>query len=110
MICCRYLLLVIYAFFNMNNQGWGTREGPKATTDAGSAKLAVVGSAVSIVVDAVKETAAPALAVMGPVVVDLVVPATAARLMIVASWTVSRDAVLTGAALVATVSSQIVAN
>ena len=39
MICCRYLLLVIYAFFNMNNQGWGTREGPKATTDAGSAKV-----------------------------------------------------------------------
>ena len=29
----RYLLLVIYAFFNMNDQGWGTREAPKEAED-----------------------------------------------------------------------------
>jgi len=28
-----YLLLVIYAFFNMNDQGWGTREAPKEAED-----------------------------------------------------------------------------
>ena len=29
----RYLLLVIYAFFNMNDVSWGTREVPKSAAD-----------------------------------------------------------------------------
>ena len=35
----RYLLLVIYAFFNMDNQGWGTREGPKLPAAVDEAKV-----------------------------------------------------------------------
>ena len=31
--CQRYLLLVIYAFFNMNDVSWGTREVPKSAAD-----------------------------------------------------------------------------
>merc|ERR1719204_1701034 len=38
-----YLLLVIYAFFNMDNQGWGTREGPKLPAAVDEAKLTPMG-------------------------------------------------------------------
>merc|ERR1719204_102604 len=38
-----YLLLVIYAFFNMDNQGWGTREGPKLLAAVDEAKLTPMG-------------------------------------------------------------------
>ena len=39
MVSSRYLLLVIYAFFNMDNQGWGTREGPKLPAAVDDAKV-----------------------------------------------------------------------
>ena len=32
-LLCRYLLLVIYALFNMNDVSWGTREVPKSAAD-----------------------------------------------------------------------------
>ena len=41
MVSSRYLLLVIYAFFNMDNQGWGTREGPKLPAAVDDAKVVI---------------------------------------------------------------------
>ena len=41
MVFSRYLLLVIYAFFNMDNQGWGTREGPKLPAAVDDAKVVI---------------------------------------------------------------------
>ena len=33
---------MIYAFFNMDNQGWGTREGPKLPAAVDDAKVNIL--------------------------------------------------------------------